>query len=225
MKNLALFALAVLPCVPATAQQAPAQRQPTSPRQSIEREILEMEQEVDKAALKEALMLRARQGMNPAPDDQPEKTRAAEKAAALREFIDSKKDAIIARSDELMKSRLAGMPAPLAARGAPSDRQGEVDRRAAYERGADAQVEVQLLQVQINLLQAPLDQAIQALATAEIASGNDESQREKAEAARKEYEKIKARYAELSKRLQMARQEAQSMQQIGGMGGFGGGFR
>jgi hypothetical protein len=71
-------------------------------------------------------------------------------------------------------------------------------------------------------LQPFLDQAVQTLAAVELAASNDESQRGKADSARKDYDKVKARYVEQSKRLQLEQQEMQSMQQMGGMGG---GFR
>ncbi|SIO56771.1 hypothetical protein SAMN05444166_5292 [Singulisphaera sp. GP187] len=71
-----------------------------------------------------------------------------------------------------------------------------------------------------------MSKAIDALATAEFAASDDETQQAKAEAARKEYEKIKAKYIVFSKRLQLEQRELQSIQQSIGMGGgMGGGFR
>ena len=74
-------------------------------------------------------------------------------------------------------------------------------------------------------MQEPLNAAVQALAAAELAASNDESQRAKAEAARKEFEKIKAKYVGCSKQLQAERQGTQPMGMMGGMGGMGGGMR
>lgn len=218
MKRLTAFALVAFFCVPATAQQ------PTSPGQSIEHELLEMEQDVDKTILREALMLQGRRSMKTTPDALPEKKLFDEETAALRGFIASKKDAIIARAAELTKSRAASRRVTTATTVSSANQPANLDRQAAYEKYADAEVEVQLLQAQLNLLQPSLDQAVQTLATAELTASNDDTQRGKAEAARKEYERVKAKYVEHNKRLHVEQQKVQSMQ-VFGMGGMGGGMR
>ncbi len=211
MKCVATFALVVLSCVPAMAQfggmGGMGGGMPAQPK-SIEVELLEMEQEADKAALKEALALQARQGMKPAHRGQAD-------VAALPDFIAKKKEAITARDAELRK--LSG-PRPPAATAA--QKQPQVDWQASIEKSENARIEAQLLQTQVTLLEPELAKAIQALAAAEHEASADEKQRAKADEARKGYEKIKTEYLEHSKRLRM--EERQS----GGMGGgFGGGFR
>ena len=68
MKSMATFALIALLCVPARAQFGGMGGGGTATQaRSIELELLEMEQEADKAALKEAFLLQARQGMQPNP--------------------------------------------------------------------------------------------------------------------------------------------------------------
>lgn len=219
MKHLTAFALVVLSCAPATAQQ------PTSPRPPIENELLEMEQDVDKTLLREALLLQGRMGMKVGPEGESAQKQSAANEVALRDFIARKKESILARAAELAKGRGVSRRASTQGAGAPSNRPAEVDRASAIEKIEEAQIETQLLQAQVNLLQRPMSEAITALAAAEFAASNDETQRAKAEAARKEYEKVKARYVEQSKRLQVRQHELQSMQQLVGMGGFGGGFR
>jgi hypothetical protein len=232
MKSMATFALVVLLCVPAKAQYGGMGGHPATQAQSIEIDLLEMEQEADKSALKEALLIQARQGMRPIQGTDPEKRQFAEDTVALRDFIAKKKEAITARAAEMRKSRIAGsLPAARNVRvdqQAKSDQQAKVDRQATYEKYAEAQIDVQLLEAQLALLQEPLNAAVQALAAAELAASNDESQRAKAEAARKEFEKIKARYVGFNKRLQAEQQELQSMGMMAGMpgmGGMGGGMR
>jgi DNA polymerase III delta prime subunit len=173
-----------------------------------------MEQDADKTALREALLLQAQQGMK------AERSLSEKDADVLNAFISRKKAAIIARAAELTKTRLGARRLPNTV--SPVDQPTTADRQAIIEKIEKAQIETQLLQAQINLLQNPLSKAINALATAEFAASDDETQKAKADEARKEYEKIKAKYVEHSKRLQLEQQEVQSMQQMGGMGSFGG---
>lgn len=211
MKSLAAFALVVLSCAPAIAQRA----QPQTQSPGIESELLEMAQDVDKTILREALMLQARQGMK------PEANLPKKDADALREFIAKKKGDIIARAADVRKSRVPGMRGPnTVSRAATTAEQQDV-----IEKIEKAQIETQLLQVGVNLLQPALTKAINALATAELAMNDDETQKAKVDEARKEYEKIKAKYVDASKRLQLEQQELQLMQQSIGMRGMGGGFR
>jgi hypothetical protein len=226
MKSLPSFALVVLFGVPATAQQLPAQRQPPAQRLSIEVELLELEQEVDKSILREALSLLGRKGMIPSPS--LANTKDADDVAVLRDFVAKKKEAIITRAAELGKSRGPSMRGSTASTVSTADQPAKVDRQAAIEKIDNAQIDAQLLQAQINLLQPDLANAIDALAAADIAASKDEGKRGKAAEARKEYEKIKARFVEHSKRLQLEQEELQSMQRMMGMvgmGGMGGGMR
>lgn len=214
MKTLAAFTLVVLSCVPAMAQFGGtegmgAARQPQ--KVSLDVEFLEMEQDADKAALKEALLLQARQGMKPARVTQPEKERFEEEAAALRSFIEKTKEAIIARSAELAKTRVA--------KAAPAGQPPKFDRKAAIEESEKAQVEARLLRAKLGHLEEPLAKAIKELAEAEFAAGNDEARCGKAATARREYDKIKARHVELSTELRLEEQQA------GGMGVMSRGFR
>jgi len=226
MKSMATFAIVALFCVPANAQMGGMGGAPATQARSIELELLEMEQEADKAALKEALLIQARQGMKRDHGTDTEKRLAEADAASLRDFISSKKETSTQRAAEVRKARVAGSPAT--ARNARanqpnrSDQQTKLDQQAAYERYAEAQINVQLLEAQLALLQAPLNAAVQAPAAAELATSNDAAQREKAEAARKEFIRIKAKYVGYSKQLQVEQQE---MQPVGMMGGMGGGMR
>jgi hypothetical protein len=227
MKSLTAFALVVLACVPARAQfggMGVMGGRPAAQAQSIEAEILEMEQEADKVLLKEALLLQGRQSMKPIHGSETEEKQHAERTAALRDFIVKKKEAITARAPEILGKRTPvrlgpqqqGAPQP------PSD-----GRQDAVERYEKAKIEVQLLEAQVNLLQPELAKAIEAVANADHAASKDEKQREKAEAARKDYDKIKAKVVELSKRLHQEQQIVLPMQmQMQRMGmGRGGGFQ
>jgi hypothetical protein len=227
MKSLTAFALVVLACVPAKAQlggMGGMGGRPAAQAQSIEAEILEMQQEADKAALKEALGLQAREGMKPIRG--AERQHSDEDAVALRDFIVKKKEAITARAAEILDKRTGGRRGPAAARAAQPP---EGDKQDAVERYEKARIEVQLLQAQVNLLQPELTKAVEELADADIAASKDDTKREKAEAARKEYDKIKVKVVELNKRLYQEQQTVVPMQgqmQMMGMGGMaGGGFR
>ena len=61
---------------------------------------------------------------------------------------------------------------------------------------------------------------------AEIAASRDESQKAKADAARKEFDRVKAKYVDFSKRFQVEQDRLDEMRRMTGMmGGMGGGFR
>jgi hypothetical protein len=213
VKHFAAIALLILACVPADAQVT-AEDQPQA-RPPIEFELLEMQQTADKAALKEAMLLEARQGMC------ADKNLSEKASEDLAKFIAKKREAIIARAAELAKGRVAnrrGMGADLTSN-QPADRQ------AAIEKAVTFQVEAQLLQAQIQLLHQPLNEAAQTLATAEVAAEKDESKKPELEAARKNYEKIKAKVVEYTKKQRMAQQEMGMPGFGGSMGGGGGGFR
>ena len=147
----------------------------------------------------------------------------------LRDFIATKKKEVTKLADELNRARVVG---PSAAAGVNrgekrgnGEQQAEVDQRAFYEEYAEALVNAQLLETQVNLLQEPLNSAIQALANAEIAASNDGSKAASVEAARKEFEKIKAKYVGYKKQLQEERLDMRLMGGMGGgMGGMGGGM-
>ena len=235
MKHVATFALLVLLCAPAKAQfggmgggmGGGIAVRPMTPAESIDLEIMQMEQEADKAALKEALLAQARLGMKPIPGGKAEKEQFAEETAVLRDFIAKKKEAMTARAAEMTDKRTAGRRAPAAARASQTPESD--NKQDAVERYEKAKIEVQLLQAQVNLLQEPLGDAVTALATADIAASNDETQRDKAEAARKTYDKIKEKVVELNKRLYQEQQVMlpmmQQVQQMQQMGMMGGGFR
>ena len=217
MKIPAAFALLLVFGVPTEAQ-------PTPPRtETIESELLQLEQDADKTLLSEALLVRGRKAMQQRADAQPGES------PALRDFIAEKKRSIIKRSEEMREMRSkstatkARAAAPLA----------EADRQKLIEKMANAQVEVQLLQTQSQLYQGALTEAINALATAELVASGDENQRQKVDAARKEYEKAKSRVVEVGKRLTTEQAKLNEMYQTTGfmggmgmgMGGMGGGMR
>ncbi|OJW13713.1 MAG: hypothetical protein BGO49_29760 [Planctomycetales bacterium 71-10] len=225
MKYFAAFALAFLACVPARAQLGGMGGRPATQPQNIEAEILEMEQEADKAALKEALLLQAREGMKGTQGTDVEKKQEAEDSAALRDFIARKKGAITARAAKLVENRTAGRQAPAARAVRPPQGADDQDLIEGYEK---AKVEIQLLQAQANLLQPDLAKAVDDLASADLAAGTDQTHREKAEAARKEYDRLKTKVVDINKRLYQERRIMAPMQmqmQAMGMGGMGGGFR
>lgn len=231
MKYFAAFALVVLFCIPAKAQMGGmgggggmGERPAALPR-NIETEILELEQEADKAALKEALLLQAREDMKVFRGSDDQKKEIAEDAAALRDFIAKKKETLTARAAKLAESRTGGRQTP-AARAAQPPR--DVDSQDAIEGYEKAKVEVQLLQAQVNLLQPELTKAIDELAAADLAASTDLTRRDIADAARKEYDKLKARVVDLNKQLYREQQVVLPMQmqmQRMGFGGMGGGFR
>ncbi len=216
----AVAILLVLAIVPSRAQEKPS----PDVDESVHLDFLELEQDVDKTLLREAMLLQGRNGLKPSserPSSDDDRRRAEVDNHRLREYIQAKKQAIGQRSDELKKIR--GMTTKAASK--PSTPPAEADRQKLIEEYQNAQVEAQLLQTQAQMYQQPLQEAIQALAEAEFAASNDPSQREKAEAARKQYEKAKAKFVELSKRLQLEQTkigEIQSRFGLGGMGGMGG---
>jgi hypothetical protein len=171
-----------------------------------------MEQEADKAALKEALQVQARLGLNFMPE--PE-----EQVVALRKFIAGKKEAITTRDAELRKASTSKTAATNS-----TDKQPQFDLRANVENAENARIDAQLHEAQIQLLEPELAKAIELLAAAEHEAGRNEKHRLKADEARKVYDKIKAEYVKHSKELRVHQQQSGGMA-VGGMGGMGGGFR
>ena len=109
----------------------------------------------------------------------------------------------------------------------PSD---DKDRQGLIEKMEEAQIEVQLLQLQTQLYQQPLYEALQALANAEFAASNDETQREKADAERKRFNNVKTKYVNFNKVLRLEQEKVAELQKCLGLGGMGsmggmGGFR
>lgn len=241
MKCLAAFALAIFASVPAMAQFGGmggmgGAQSPQNP--SIEVQLLEMEQEADMAALKEALLLQAKQGIKSVPDSRAGKERDADETVRLRDFIAKKKEAITNRAAEIADKRTAGRRVPTRPPGRQpnsneqatprSNQSTDGGRQESVEDYERAKVEVQLLQAQINLLQKPMEEAIQALAKADLEASTDEAKRPAAQAARKDYEKIKEKLVEHNKRLyqqQLVILPMQQQRQRMGMLGFGGGFQ
>jgi hypothetical protein len=223
MKHFAAFALMVLSCVPAKAQMGGMGGRPAQ-AQNIEAEILEMEQEADKAALKEALLLQAREGMKITRGAEAEKKQIHEESAVLHDFIARKKEAVTARAAKILEQRMAGRRPPAARAAQPSQ---DDDKEDAVEGFEKARIEAQLLQVEVNLQESELAKAIDALATEDLAAGNDPARLEKAKAARKEYDTIRAKLVELKKRQYREQQIVLRMQmqmqnmRMGGMGGGG----
>jgi hypothetical protein len=221
MKTWPAFAiLLVLGLAPSRAQEKPAPAQDDR----VELKLAELEQDVDLTLIREAMLLRGRKGLVPLskrPTSDEDRRREEEDTLDLEKYIQGKKQDIIERSARLESKKI---PAKTTTRGS---KPAEADRQGLIEKIQNAQVEVQLLQMQVNLYQKPLDEAINALAEADFAASTDPSQQAKAEAARKRFDKAKAKYVDLSKRLQLEQSKMGEMQMrigMGGMGGMGGGM-
>ena len=219
--------------------QAPAQQPQPAPSQDekVQLELLEIEQDVDKTLLREAMLTLGRKGQVRTPEV-AQKREAAE-TDLLKDYIAEKKTAIIGRAADLQKlraesSRVRRAPAALAQ---PPQRDGQAakqERQELIEKAGAVQVDVQLLERQVQYHQQPLNEAVDALALAESEAANDQSKKAMADEARKQYDKAKSRHVDLSKKLQMEQEKLNTLQQQlnfggmgGGMGGMGGmgGFR
>lgn len=222
MKTVATFAVAVLACVPALAQfggggggPRAAQRMPAP---NIEIELLEMEQEADKEALKEALLGHAGLGMKPVGSSERDEKLRIQQITVLREFIATKKETITKRAAEIAEKRQVLRPRQNTPRANPPQ---ERERQAAVESYEKSRLEAALIQAKINLLSTPMHEATQALAKAEIAADTNESKRPEAVAARKEFERLKAKNVELNQQMQLEQRTMESMRMMG-MGTPGG---
>jgi hypothetical protein len=223
MRILATLVLLLAFGVPARAQQ-----QSPPQAEKVQSELLELEQEVDRTLLREAMLLLGRKGLRPSserPTSDEARKREAEDAVVLEEYIQRKKRDIVERANSLREMRSEAIRVSRAPTARPRPQGAVADAQGLIERVESAQVEVQLLQTQVQMSQQPLNEAINALAAAELAAGSDETQRAKADTARKEYEKAKSKFVEFSKRFQVEQGKLNEMQQVAGMGGMGGGFR
>lgn len=227
MKTLvAAAALCVLVSVPARAQFGGAQQQPAARREeNVSLKLLEIAQAVDEALLREAMLNLGRYDMAPKPtEESAQKQREAEKEA-LAQFIAQRTQAITERAEELTKKRAEAMR-PVR----PKALTNQPDAPASPERSEDvdkARVDFQVLETQVQYSQQALSNAISTLAQAELAAEDDESQRDKVEAARKKFEKLKTIYVEHCKRLREATAKLHTLDPqsaFGGMGGMGGGM-
>jgi hypothetical protein len=215
-------------------QQQPATRR----EENVQIKLLEIAQDVDETLLREAMLKLGRLAMTP-KSDQPDVESARERKEAeaekdaLTRFIEQKRRDITERAAELRKTRAESIvPMRPNARVGRPDAQEKPGRIEEIEK---AKADVQLLQTQVEYSQQSLLQAINELAQAELMAGVDESQREKVEAARKKFEKIKLVHIDYTKRLrdESAKLDALDPQSEfrgmggmrGGMGGRGGGFR
>ena len=209
--------------LPGGAQQQPATRR----EENIQLKLLGIAQDVDEALLREAMLNLGRLGMTP-KSDQPDAESARQRKEteaekdALAQFIEQKTRAITERAAELTKKRAESMvPARPNAGVIRPDTQASPERIEDIEK---ARVDVQLLQTQVQYSQQALSEAINELAQAELGGGDDESQREKVEAARKKFEKLKIVHVEYSKRLREAFAKLSALDPqsaFGGMGGMG----
>jgi hypothetical protein len=206
------------------------------PEDKVQLDILELEQEVDKNLLKEALTTLGKEAMiSPSEiNAMPEEARKHRKAdiLALEEFIKAKKASLLSRSVEIAAVRDKPMKAMREQMKANQVKQAtKPDRLAQLETMGMAQAEIQLLQKQVELYQQNLTSSIDELANAEFAAANDDRQKEAYDAAKKKYEKTKSKFVDFSKQLQAQQWTAFEMErQIGmggmsGMGGMGGGMR
>jgi hypothetical protein len=231
-----LVAFLILSAVPSRAQQ-PGEALEKSARIRGEMDILALEQEVDTQLLREALITRGHVGMSGRRDEAAKQAEVA--IEVLERFIKDKKHAIVERAIEL-KSKDAELAnaAKAAARPAPpptppnrplpppTARREEGERQEFIKELEEAQVEVELLQMQSQMYRPPLNEAMETLAAAEFAASTDESQRDKADAARKRYVKAREKYLELSKKLHVEQTRVNDLQNRINFGGMmGGGMR
>lgn len=245
MKAWTAFALVlVLGVVPANAEAQEQDKKPEDNQASVSSriELLELEQDVDKTLLHDAMLQLGRSSLRQMPDrpgfDDRMRERQQANVAALKEVIEEKKHAYTRRSDELKKLRAELKKQQITPATPTRNQVGQVrnpvdekERQGLVEKLMDSQVEAQLLQSQEQSYQQRLNEAIQALTQADFAASNDPTQQEKADAARKRFEKAKAKFVDISKRLQLEQGKIGEMQSrtgrigMGGMGGMGGGFR
>jgi hypothetical protein len=191
-------------------------------------EVLQIQQDVDKTLLNEALLLVDRARLKLMAETA--RTEAAVKNTALEVFIKEKSEAVAKRAAELkgkafeLAALERGTATQKVSRPKPID---DGDRQRQIEELEGAQLEVQLLQMQVQLHQQPLTEALQNVAQADFAAESNPDMREKAETERKRYEKAKAKFIEFSKRFRLEQEKMRRLQEsLGGAGmGFGGGFR
>jgi len=243
MKTCTAFALLlVLGVIPAKAQEQDKKPEENQASVSSRIELLELEQDVDKTLLHDAMLQLGRSSLRKMPDRPGFENRFMEaqqaNVAALKELIEDKKHAYTRRSDELKKLRAElkkqqitpAIPThnPVGQVRNPVD---EKERQGLVEKLVESQVESQLLQSQEQSYQQRLNESIQALTQAEFAADNDPTQKEKADAARKRFDKAKTKYVDITKRLQAEQGKIGELQSrtgyfgMGGMGGMGGGMR
>ncbi len=142
-----------------------------------ETEVSQLELDVDKELLREAMMLVGRARMRQAGSEQAQK-----QLQNLEEFIKAKKVAVIERTANLKKEA------------SESSKPGETeDREGLLEKLTETQVEFQLLLSQSPMYQKKLNEAINELATAEFEASNDGTQQEKADSERKQFSTFKAK--------------------------------
>ena len=166
--RLALAALLALAVAPSEAQE---------PDESVRLELAELEQDVDKTLLREAMLLLGRKALVPSserPTSDEDRKREAEDARQLEEYIQRKKQALIQRSAELKKIR-----------GMATTADSKPDRQRLIEEIEKVQVEVGKLQGQVQMYQRVLKDAINTLAEAEVLAVADPSQEEKVHELRK----------------------------------------
>ena len=141
----ALAVLLVLAVAPSWAQEQPAPDQDDK----VQLELAELEQDVDKTLLREAMLLLGRKGLMPSserPTSDEDRRREAEDAHQLEEYIQRKKQALIERSAELKKIR-----AKTTTEGSkPATPPAEADKQRLIEKLAKAEVEVQMLRREIE---------------------------------------------------------------------------
>jgi hypothetical protein len=230
MKTLPVVALLLVLGGPSARAQ---QQNPTPVVDRAQLELLELEQDVDKTLLKEAMLLLGRKELRPLserPSAEGAKHREEADVANLQKFIVTRKEAITERSAAMTKAREVTNRVQISQ---PSPRNGQAlarDRQALIPRYSEAQVEAQLLQRKSELFQKSLNEAVEVLANAEVAASTDPSKQKDVEAASKQFDRAKSNYVEVSKKFLAVQAEFFDLQQRGGlggmgMGGMGGGFR
>jgi hypothetical protein len=222
MKFLTAFALL---CALGVSSASAQQGQPaTLSVETVQIEILEIEQDVDKTLLKEALLTLGRKDMMTSSV-----ILSLKDTEALKDQAEKLKASIIKRSSEIKtlkeatirarREQATSQPAQRAVQPTKQDRQEQIEKMES------AQAESQLLQRQVQLSQQALTEAIEILANAEFVAANGEKEKEALEVARKQFDKAKSKHVEFSRKFQVEQEKMNALLQQLGLGGMGGGFR
>lgn len=127
-------------------------------------ELLQIQQDVDKTLLREAMMVAGRARfvrMADRPDTDEAKKRAAVEAEVVEVFIREKQEAVLRRTAELKKKANELSAARMKAN--PPVKPDDKDRPELIEKLEEARVEVQLLLMQSQMFQKKLNEALNPL--------------------------------------------------------------
>jgi hypothetical protein len=232
MKTCALLAVVLVLAVDPVRADEPDKL--TSLRGEIE--FLEIEQDVDKTLLREAMLNLGRNtmaGLAGSPPTEERKMRIEAELAGLEKFIAAKKAAVLERSAvlraralevaELQKAAARPKPAPRPAQTQAAAPRDEAEDRELARQVEDLQVEEQLLGAKTQYLKLTLNQTIDKLAALEVGGDGDEAQRQKKTAeTRKTYDEIRRNYVEHMAKLKMGQEKLYELRRKlnQGQGGF-----